>query len=197
MEGVVVWSATRNELDFFYYPLFGNNPEGRVTAYFRRMFSTFLPRFSALMMHSSGLIRGGRAALFLAKDGGGKTTALRQATEGLLLNDDQIILRQEGDGFVAHGTPLGRLTDGPCQAPLSALFALEKARSFGLEPAKPANLVQHLWDEHRVYTSVLPKPLKLRAFDLLYDVCHQVPAYKMRFPKDHVDWAAIDAAMGL
>jgi hypothetical protein len=195
LDGVMVWNLAQNTLDFFYIPEFGDTPEGRVAVYFPRMFSTFLPQFAAILVHSSGVIRDGRAALFLAPDEGGKTTVLRHATEGLLLNDDQIILQREGDDFIAHATPLGRMTSGPCQARLGAFFVLEKARVFELEPVKLANLVRHLWEEHLIYTSVLPKPLKLRAFDLFYDVCHQMPAYKMRFPKDYVDWDAIDAAM--
>jgi hypothetical protein len=41
----------------------------------------------------------------------------------------------------------------------------------------------------------LPKHLKRRAFEVLCDVCYQAPAYWMSFPKDYVDWEAIDAAM--
>jgi hypothetical protein len=195
IDGILVWNFDQNRQDYFYWPEYGDSPEGYVAVYFRQMFSTFLPDFSALMVHSSGLIRGDRAALFLAPDEGGKTTVLRLAPGGLLLNDDQIVLRKEAGGIVAHGTPLGRMTSGPCQARLSGLFFLEMAGHFELEPVKPAHAVRHLWEEHRIYTSVLPRQRKRCAFDLFYDVCHQVPAYKMRFPVDHVDWEAIDAAL--
>ena len=199
-DGLIIWNPTRKRLDYFYPESggrFSRDQEMRIVVkFFRPMFAVFLPRFSALMMHSSGVIRGDRAALFLAPDAGGKSTVLEQATEGLSLNDDQIILRKEGDTFIAHATPFGRLTSGPCQAPLGGLFVLEKALHFKLTSLKPAALVKSLWDEHLVYTSILPRHLKLRAFDLFYEMCHQVPVYRMRFPKDYVDWDAIDAAMG-
>ncbi|MBU1879742.1 MAG: hypothetical protein KJ734_12390, partial [Chloroflexi bacterium] len=181
-DGVMVWNQNQSTLDFVYRPEFGRTAEARVAAYYRRLFATFLPAFSAQLIHSSGVIRGDRAALFLAKDEGGKSTVLRHAPEGHLLNDDQVIVQREGEHFVAHATPLGRLTSGPGQAQLGGLFVLEKAPSFELEPVQPAPLVRQLWDEHRVFTAVLPKPLKVRAFDFFYDMCHRVPVYRMRFP---------------
>jgi len=195
LDGVALWNLSQNRIDFFYYPEYGPTVEGRVAAYFRRMFATFLPDFSALMVHSSGLIRNQRAALFLAPDEGGKTTVLRRAPGGLFLNDDQIVLRREGEQFVAHSTPLGRITSGPCQARLGGLFVLEKATTFRLTPVPAAGLVRRLWEEHTIYTAVLPRALKQRAFNLFYDLCHQVPVYKMQFPQDDIDWNAIDAAM--
>ena len=197
VDGLMVCNLDQNTLDLFFIPEYGDTPEGYVAASFRQLFAAFLPEFSALMVHSSGLIRNGRAALFLAPDEGGKTTVLKHSDGGQLLNDDQIIVRQEGDGFVAHATPLGRLTSGPCQAPLGGLFILEKAADFELVPVEPAGLVKRLWDEHHIYTFMLPKSLKRRAFDLFYDLCHRVPAYKMRFPRDRVDWGAVEAAMGV
>jgi hypothetical protein len=200
LDGVMVWNQTQDVIDF-YYPVGGgrfpvlDTAEERVSSNLRQVFATFLPSFSALMVHCAGLIRHGRAALFLAPDEGGKTTVLRLAPDGHLLNDDQVIVRQEGNGFVAHGTPLGRLTDGPVHARLGGLFVLEKAPCFELVPLSPARLVETYWNEHLNYTFFLPRDLKLRAFDLAYEMCHRVPVYRMRFPKDHVDWYAIDAAL--
>jgi hypothetical protein len=90
---------------------------------------------------------------------------------------------------------LGNMTDGPIHAPLGGLFVLEKAFHFELAPFSPALLVETYWNEHLNYTFFLPRDLKLQAFDLAYEMCHRVPAYRMRFPQDHMDWAAIDAAM--
>jgi hypothetical protein len=195
MEGLVLLTPGEPALDFYYYSGFDNPRLARVVGSYPRVFCAFLPDFAALPVHSSGVVRGPGAALFLAPDEGGKTTVLRQAREGHLLNDDQVIVRQEGDGFTAHATPFGRLTSGPGVGRLGGLFVLEKATSFALEPVRPADLVKSLWDEHHPYTSTLPKSLKLRAFDLFYEMCHCVPTYRMRFPKDCVDWHAIDAAM--
>jgi hypothetical protein len=202
---VIVHDFSQCVFDFFYTEEYGeyddfnrrvHTPEERVAANFRQMFSAFLPRFSAILIHSSGVIRDGMATLFLAPDEGGKTTVLSHLTEGDILNDDQIILRQEGDVVIAHGTPLGSMTSGPCQARVGALFVIEKAPYFELMPIEPADLVQFIWTERRDHcTFFLPKHLKRRAFEVLCDVCYQAPAYWMSFPKDYVDWEAIDAAM--
>jgi hypothetical protein len=195
LEYLAIWTQGEDCIDFYYYPGYDDPRESRVAGSYQRIFCAFLLDFFALPVHSAGVIRGGRAALFLAPDEGGKTTVLRLANDGHLLNDDQVIVRKEGDELIAHATPFGRLTSGPGQAPLGGLFVLEKAPHFELKPLKPAEFVKSLWDEHRAYTSILPRPFKLRAFDLFYEICHRVPVYLMRFPKDHVDWDAIDAAM--
>jgi hypothetical protein len=194
-EGLVVYTWGDRMMDFYYYPGVDDPQEARIAGSYYSMFCAFLPDFSALPIHSSGVIRGDQAALFLAPDEGGKSTVLRHAAGAPWLNDDQVIVRREGDELLAHATPLGRRTSGPGQARLGGLFVLEKALHFELTPLKPAGLVKTLWNEHLFYTSSLPRHLKLQAFDLLYDMCHQVPIYRMRFPKDYVDWDAIDAAL--
>lgn len=161
----------------------------------RRMFTSFLPAFSAVMVHSSGLILDGKAALFLSPDEGGKSTVLECASDGVALCDDRNILRQEEDGFFVYGTPWGRITNASQRARIGGIFLLEKAPDFELIRIKPRDALQFLWDEHIHSWRILPRNLRTRAFEVLYDACHQTPAYQMRFPKDYVDWGAIDAAM--
>jgi len=200
LDGIMVWNQTQDTIDFYYPEGGGRFPvldtaEERLSSNLRQTFAAFLPQFSALMVHSAGLIRHGRAALFLAPDEGGKTTILRLAPDGYLLNDDQVVVRQEGAGLIAHGTPLGNMTDGPVHARLGGLFVLEKAPHFELVPFSPARLLETYWNEHLNYTFFLPRHLKLWAFDLAYQMCHRVPAYRLAFPQEYVDWDAIDAAM--
>jgi len=137
----------------------------------------------------------GRAILFLAPDGGGKTAVVQRLSRLSVLNDDQIILRAENNVVIAHATPLGPITGGPQRAQIGALLLLEKASGFELVRAKPRDILQFLWNEHMHRWGVLPKDLRVRAFEVLYDACHQAPVYRMRCPRDYVDWDAIDAAM--
>jgi hypothetical protein len=162
---------------------------------FRRMFASFLPAFSAVMVHSSGLVRHGRTALFLAPDEGGKTTVVELSTDGTILCDDQIVLRREDDTLMAHGTPWGHINGGPQAAKVGAFFLLEKAVQFELIPLKAIDAVEYFWEEHLFYRAFLPKKLRLKAFEVITAACHQAPVYRMRFPEDYVDWDAIDAAM--
>lgn len=190
---VVIFDFVRRELDLFYASelreMYVDHHVGP------SIFASFLPTFSAAMIHSSGLVLNDAAALFLAPDGGGKTAAVKQSTAGLILCDDQIILRKEGDVLMAHGTPWGLITSGPQQAKVGGFFLLERAQHFELIPLKPVDALEYFWDEHPGYRLFLPRYLRLRAFEILYDACHQAPVYRMRFPKDYVDWDAIDAAM--
>jgi hypothetical protein len=199
---VIIRDFSRSEYDHFYAGNGGNGlerreqlPESYLSANFWQMFATFLPSFGAILMHSSGLLRNEKAVLFLAPDGGGKTTVLGHSTGEHLLNDDHIVLQSDGEGTLAHGTPLGSMTSGPCKARVGALFILDQGSPFELAPLEPADVVQCLWNAHRNYTFFLPRHLKVRAFEILSQACHQAPVYRMRFPKDHVDWRAIDAAM--
>lgn len=196
----IIHNFARNEVDLLYPSEMAKDfSKPVILARYRNTFAPLLPNFSALMIHGSGVIRQGRTALFLAPDEGGKTTvvqcALHTATPALILNDDQVVLRQEGNRVYAHGTPFGLLTSGPHQARLGGLFLLEKASRFELLPMPPADTLQYIWGEHHHIWTLLPKVLRVRAFEILANACYQVPTYRLRFPKDSIDWAAIDEAM--
>jgi hypothetical protein len=195
---ILIWNQTRDTFDLLY--LDREKEEGgmgkrKVARNFPNLLVTFLPQFAGLMVHCAGVIRNDCAALFLAPDAGGKSTVLKRATDGFILSDDQVILRKEGTEFIAHATPLGMMTSGPGSARLGGMFILRKADHFALEPLSPLELIGAFWQDPGNLSRLLPKSLKLRAFDLFYDVCHQVPVYRMSFPKHYVDWDAIDSAM--
>ncbi len=191
---IAIFDFARRELDLFYAPeLKENLADCRVEC---SAFSHFLPVFSAVMVHSAGLILNDAAALFLATDEGGKTTVMELAARGTALCDDLNILRREGDTFIVYGTPWGRIIGDPQhRAKIGGFFLLEQARHFELIPLKPAEALEYLWNENLSHRLFLPRDLRIRAFEVIYDACHQAPAYRMRFPKDHIEWDAIDAAM--
>jgi len=195
-EQIIIRDFAERRLDVFCMPTVeGYDAELYVASNFPRLFCTFLPVFSALLIHAAGVVVGQKAAVFLASDGGGKTTAVQLGKGMPVLHDDQVILKREAAAVVAHATPLGRNTSGPIQARLGGLFMLKKAQQFELVPLKPAAVAHCLWFGHQGYTHFLPKSLKARAFEVLGDACYRTPVYEMRFPKGHVDWDAIDAAM--
>ena len=193
---VIIFDYRLHRIDLFYRSdqrwVFENIP---LDNGLRRMFTSFLPSFSALMLHSSGVVRKGCAALFLAPDAGGKSTVMETLDGGVILCDDQNILRKHGEIFMVHSTPWGAIHSGPQHACLGGFFLLEKAPAYGLTPVKYTDIFQFLWDEHMHFWLKLPSSLRIKAFELLYDACRQTPCYRMRFPKDYVDWDAIDAAM--
>lgn len=196
MFSVVIRDSIRRVIEVF-YPL--ERAELFKTSYiepgFRRMFSWFLPAFSALMVHSSAVDRNGSAALFLAPDKGGKTTVAETSTDSVVLSDDQNVLKKDGDIINVYGTPWGSVSSPDQGTKLGGIFLLEKAKDFKLIPLRPADAIRYYWQEHSFYHTLLPKHLKVKTFQTIYDACHQVPVYRMCFPKDYVDWDAIDSVM--
>jgi hypothetical protein len=155
----------------------------------------FLPSFSSAVVHSLGVVRGGMGGLFLAADGGGKTTVAGHMPTGIVLSDDQVILRLQHDGLGAHSTPWGTLGMDPASAPLGAYFLLEQSDRFELTRVPATAVLEYLWQEGLIHYHMLPRQLKVQAFDLLWHMSRQAPAYRMRFAKDFVDWDAIDRVL--
>jgi len=192
--GVSIFDFEKREMDFFYAS--GEQEDFLAECLVTPIvFANFLTLFSAVMIHSSSAVVGGRAAIFLAPDEGGKTTIVKSATDGTVLCDDQVVLRKQGDAFMAHGSPWGLITNSTRSSKLGGFFLAEKAERFEILPIKPAAVFEYLWNEHESYRYFLPKNLRLQAFNLLYEACHQALCYKMFFPKDGLDWAMIDKAM--
>ena len=155
----------------------------------------FLPLFGAFMLHSSSSVLNNKAALFLARDEGGKTTVMKSAKPRDVLSDDQNIIKKENGVFFVHSTPWSTFPNGPRKARLGGLFLLKKANEFSLSRINPVDMLAYLWAEHVGYTLFMPKKLRVAAFDLLQEACRSVPTYRMRFSKDYIDWDAVDRAM--
>ena len=190
---VTVYDFADKELEAFYQPDLGQIlSRSRIGPGF---FAPFLPVFSATIVHSSALVHKGVAALFLAPDGGGKTTLMEHSTSGTILGDDQIILREKHGVIVAHGTPWGSFTNNNVCAQVGGFFLLEQAERFELIPIKTANILEYLWNEHAHHRILMPRHLRTRTFEILHRACKQVPLYLLRFSTNDIDWHAIHDAM--
>lgn len=202
---VIIRDFSHREVDFFFRREPGSD-DARLeevvislgypsSSALRQIFSTFLPTFSAALVHSSGVVRNGLAALFVAPSTGGKTTVTKLSNNDPVLSDDQVVFRKNKDGVMAYSTPFGRVTNGPNSAAIGGIFLLKKAVRFELKPLKPVDMLEYIWASQIEYTYFLPSDVRVLLYQMLYDACHQVPCYAMHFPKDHVDWEAIDHAM--
>jgi hypothetical protein len=160
-----------------------------------RILALFLPSFSAFMVHSAAVLRGGKAALFPACDGGGKSTAAGLAPCDSVLSDDQNIVRIVDHKARVFPAPWGKTTNAGHHGELGAVFLLEKDHSFSITEAKRREVVQFLWNENSPYWSFMPKEERIRSFEIIMKALRSVPTYRMRFSKDYVDWEAVDRAM--
>jgi hypothetical protein len=197
-KGLFIRDFVRSELDMFCYPVIPGYffSEPVMVARYRNLLAAFLPKFSAVMVHSSGVVRDNVAGLFLASDNGGKSTVAKHANGSSILNDDHVILRKTASGVFAYPTPFGVVTNSQLsKAELGGFFMLEKATHFELTSMNPKDILRHLWLEHEHHRYFIPSSLKKRSFELLYDAVHFVPVHRMRFPKHLVDWDAVDTAL--
>lgn len=168
-------------------------PQNYIGANLKFVFSTFLGNFSCVLFHSSGIIINGKAIIFLAPDEGGKTTAITLYKNPCILSEDQIVCELKNQQVIAHSTPFGGSTTGPIKARCVGFFLLEKANKFKISPICKNDLVQYIWNEHKNTFLFLPKQQKVILFNLIYDICHIVPAFNLKFQKNYIDWSAIKA----
>jgi hypothetical protein len=192
-EAISILDFKSSRADFFIMP--GSKPGFKDRLIGPAMLAPFLPRFNACLLHASAVVRRGKTAVFLAPDEGGKTTAACLAPGGTILGDDQVPLRRHGNGFRAFGTPWGLHVDPKRQAPLAGLFLLDKASRFALARLTPRELVPHIWREVQDPLSILPRPLKKKAFTPVCAIAAAAPAWKLSFPRDHIDWEILDRAL--
>ena len=192
-ESLTILDLKSNRADFFFRAASRSSREQRWIG--PAMLAPFLPNFDACLLHASAIVRHGKTAIFLAPDEGGKTTAALLSPEGNILSDDQLLVRRFPEGFRAAGTPWGLRVDAKVQASLGGLFLLEKAGRFALASCPTREMIAHIWQETRNSLSILPKTLKKKAFAIICEIASSVPAWKMSFTKDHIDWAMLDQAL--
>ncbi len=147
---------------------------------------------NAVMIHCSCVSFDGHAAVFLAMDEGGKTTAARLCDNGTVVADDQTLFKKDDkDRWLAYGTPWTTFTPHPAPTLPRAFFLLEKADSFSLKPLASRELLASLWNEHSTLSFILPGCKREAMFDIYRNLATSVPAYLMKFPKDYIDQEAI------
>jgi len=106
-------------------------------AFLRSLISFLLLRSGGFMLHSAGLVKNGKAHLFLGKSGAGKSTLskLAAAAGTEVISDEINLLRFEKGGFRVYGSPFwGEMrADGrPGSWPLGGIHLLGKARENSL-----------------------------------------------------------------
>ncbi len=117
----------KHRIDIFYLKAFENNLQlDWMRTSINRLFRTFHKDFNAFMVHSSGVIRREKAVLFLAPDGGGKTTVVSEMPFYTILGDDQIIIRRQNNEILVHSTPWNKIVKGPLFGPSWGDFFVRK-----------------------------------------------------------------------
>ena len=103
-----------------------------------------------MMLHSSAIVKDGRAYLFSGNSGVGKSTHtgywLRLFPEAYVLNDDKPALRRTDGGFFAYGTPWSGKHDisRNLGVSLGGIAFIERADHNFIEPISPLEAAKKL-----------------------------------------------------
>jgi len=108
-------------------------------AFLRSLLSFLLIRDGGFMLHSAGLVKKGKAYLFLGKSGAGKSTLSKLAAEAgaEVISDEINLVRPVKGRYRVYGSPFwGEMrADGrPGSWPLGGIFLLKKAKAVRLTP---------------------------------------------------------------
>jgi hypothetical protein len=190
---------TEKKVRVFYSNLYCN-PDGEklyipdlLIANYRYLTAQMMVALNRIMLHGSALFRDGKVYVFLAFDGGGKSTLVTANSNFFILNDDQVAYSFDNcAAAIAWATPFGRISDGPAHAPIRAFFYIVKDDHFDLEPTPADLLIQSFWSDNQEMLESLPKTLKKNAFDLINRLSKSSPVYKMKCNYGQIDWEQID-----
>lgn len=169
---------------------YGGFPQGSVTrglcesVCVYREIAKQLSRFDAFVMHGAVIELDGKAYVFTAKSGVGKTTHTRlwleyfQGRAGYINGDKPILRCREGRWF-AYGTPwMGKENFGaPKSAPVQAVCFIERGQVNEIHKIRDREVVNRLF--HQLYLPDVRESL-IRFMDLVDAMVRSVPFYVLR-----------------
>lgn len=147
-----------------------------------------MPTYDAFVCHGSVVAMDGRAYLFTAPSGTGKTTHTQlwlRRFEGRawILTGDKPILRRTPEGFLACGTPWRGKEDYGVneELPVQGICLLDRGEKNEIEPAGSADMMRFL--SRQIY---FPKDTEhmIQLLALLDAFCSTVPTWTMRCNMD-------------
>ena len=141
-----------------------------------------LLRFGGMMLHSSAVVLDGKAYLFTAPCGTGKSTHTRLWLENFpaafILNDDKPALRLEDGKFYAYGTPWsGKTTQNRnVRVELGGIRVLHRGKDNTIEPYTGRGALHNILEQ-----TVRPRDPALMGnlLELLDKLLQAVPVWKL------------------
>jgi hypothetical protein len=101
--------------------------------------------YGDIMIHASGINNAGRGYLFSGVSGKGKTTLAKlwYKTGATVINDDRLILRKNGGGYVMHNIPF-YIDDEPRVSPVHKIYLIGHGQENRQELMRGASAVSHV-----------------------------------------------------
>ncbi len=123
-------------------------------AILRKVMKVLLFDYNAMLFHGSSVMVNGKAYVFTAPSGTGKSTHTSLLREYLgdkltYINDDKPILKIEGDSVVVYGSPWnGKHCLGDnISAPLDAICLIVRAEENSVQRVDPATFLKVLFEQ--------------------------------------------------
>lgn len=164
-----------------------------IDAVLRILHSLLLARDGGFLVHAASAIRNGRAYLFSGVSGAGKTTISRLAPPDVrLLTDEISYVRQDGESYVAYGTPfageLARIGEN-LHAPIAALYLLAQGPENRIGPIDEAAALRALMRNILFFAD--DPQLVANIFQSASNFVRRVPVERLTFRPDAQVWELI------
>ena len=146
------------------------------------------------LLHSAGLVRGGRAYLFFGPSGSGKTTVTTLTPEALILSDDLTMVVRMGDGeYRACSVPFRGLyaprPDSDSTWPVAGFFRLVQDTSDRLDPVDRSRAIGELVGSLPFVTE--RSEMAGDVIDVVAAATAAVPVFRLHFRKDRTFWDVV------
>ncbi len=172
------------------------NPKGHPENFFRVLYAWECLEQGGLLLHASGVIRGGKGYVFFGHSTAGKTTAARLSLERdcIILSDDMVILGFENGRPWLYGVPFrGRFPEAPrtnASAPLCGCYSIIKDKEHFVKSLLPSEAMARL---AACVPFVMEDPFQVQR---VLAVCAQIEKTtnikELHFRKDAGFWEVID-----
>ncbi|MBR4911017.1 MAG: hypothetical protein IKZ47_06830 [Clostridia bacterium] len=160
----------------------GHGPLSAEFACIYRQIAEKLPRYHRAVMHGAVIAYKGKAYMFIAKSGTGKTTHIglwKKYFEGVsVINGDKPIIAAGDNGIIAYGTPWAgkEMEQSNISAPLAGICLIKRSKNNSIRKLGSDEALNALFKQ--VYMPEDPESLRL-TISLIDDIIKHVPFYEL------------------
>lgn len=172
-------------------------PHASVENFLRVVYAHLGLERNAVLVHASGMVKGGRGYVFFGPSGSGKTTTARLSNGHTILSDDMVLLRRENGAVRAYGVPFrGELPEtsrSNVNVELAGLFCLRQAERHFVAPLERSKALAKLVS---CVPFVMTSPeMSQRVVALCDEVVAHVPTQELHFRRDSEFWKVVEASV--
>lgn len=168
------------------------------TALFRQICKKVLEKYNGMFLHCASIKYNGKAYLFTAPSGTGKTTHIKLWIEHMgnrveVINGDKPILRRKDNEIIVYGTPWqGKENYGSnINAPLGGIFLLRRAEKNTVTKATAKESLPFILSQT---LRLNKKENMIKIFEMLEYIVKSTPIYNLNC---NMDKQALDTALSV